>query len=121
MQRLIGEVELNLAPLQDNRFTNCKSELKYFEAAITGTLTIASPTYAFRNALRDGENGFLANDTEWETKIRAAIDLIRGATGCPEILERGRRHALETYGWSVYTKQIAAVLFGDSAVPVLVE
>ncbi len=116
LQRLIGEVELNLTPLQENRFTNCKSELKYFEAAVTGTLTVASPTYAFRKAIRDGENGFLANGGEWVAKIQSAIEAIRGTKGCPEILERGRRDAIERYGWNVYSEQIAAAIFGESAV-----
>ncbi len=44
LQRLIAEVEINISPLQNNLFTNCKSELKYFEAAIAGTITIATPT-----------------------------------------------------------------------------
>ena len=47
LQRLIGEVEINIVPLQDNAFTNCKSELKYFEAAIVETVTVATPTYTF--------------------------------------------------------------------------
>lgn len=57
LQRLIGATEINIAPLQDNLFTNCKSELKYFEAAIVGTATIASPTYTFLRAIRPGDNG----------------------------------------------------------------
>ena len=60
LQRLIAEVEINISPLQNNLFTNCKSELKYFEAAIAGTITVATPTYAFSRAIVDGENGFLA-------------------------------------------------------------
>ena len=34
LQTLIGSTGLNIVPLQTNIFTNCKSELKYFEAAI---------------------------------------------------------------------------------------
>ena len=34
LQRAIGTVELNVVPLQSNVFTNCKSELKWFEAAL---------------------------------------------------------------------------------------
>ena len=51
LQRYVAQVEINIAPLQDNVFTNCKSELKFFEAAICGTLTLASPTFCFRNAI----------------------------------------------------------------------
>ena len=50
LQRLIGSTEINLVPLQDNAFTNCKSELKFFEAGIVGTITVASPVFAYRMA-----------------------------------------------------------------------
>ena len=59
-QRLIAEVEINIAPLQDNTFTNCKSELKFFEAAICGTLTLATPTFSFRNSIVHGTTGFFS-------------------------------------------------------------
>jgi len=39
-------VEIVIAPLQENVFTNCKSELKYFEAAIVGTIPSYSPKRA---------------------------------------------------------------------------
>ncbi len=33
LQRLIAEVDVNIFPLVQNTFTNCKSQLKFFEAA----------------------------------------------------------------------------------------
>lgn len=57
--------DINIAPLEiGNRFCESKSELKYFEAALAGVPTIASSTQAFATAIRHGENGFLANDTD---------------------------------------------------------
>jgi len=74
LQRIIGDVEVNIVPLQDNDFTNCKSELKYFEAGIGGTVTIASPTYTYQQAITDGVNGFLAFDYQWYEKIEYLIN-----------------------------------------------
>src|SRR5215468_7254176 len=79
LQRLIGSTEINLVPLQNNTFTQCKSELKYFEAGIVGTVTIASPNYALGSAIRDGVNGRLANEQEWEAKLRLALDDLAGS------------------------------------------
>ena len=73
LQRLIASVEFNLVPLQYNTFTNCKSELKYFEAAIVGTQTIASPTYSYARAIRHGENGYLAQAHQWTECLRQAV------------------------------------------------
>ena len=69
LQRLMAEVDVNIAPLVINDFTNCKSELKFFEAAVVETTTIASPTYCFKKAIIDGKNGFLAESGEWYDKL----------------------------------------------------
>ncbi|MDB5318287.1 MAG: hypothetical protein JWO24_4131 [Rhodospirillales bacterium] len=76
LQRLVGSTEISLTPLQDNVFTNSKSELKYFEAAAVATLTIASPTFTFRQAIAEGRTGLLANELEWGDKIRQAIGML---------------------------------------------
>jgi len=73
LQLLQAKTEVNLVPLQNNLFTDCKSDLKYFETAIVGTITVASPAFAYRESIKDGTNGFLASDQDWENKIDAAI------------------------------------------------
>ena len=69
LQKLIAEVGVNIAPLVVNDFTNCKSELKFFEAAVAETTTIASPAYAFKKAISNGDNGLLAKPDEWYKKL----------------------------------------------------
>lgn len=76
LQRLVGSVEFNLMPLQLNDFTNCKSDLKYFEAAIVGTLSIASPSRTYAAAIQDGENGYIAQAHQWASVIRHSLDNI---------------------------------------------
>jgi hypothetical protein len=76
LQRLIGSVEFNLMPLQCNAFTDCKSELKYFESAIVGTLSIASPSYTYARAIQDGVNGYIAQSHQWVSVIQHAISQI---------------------------------------------
>lgn len=71
LQRLISEVDVNLAPLDINEFTNSKSELKFFEAAIVKTITCASPTYVYKACIKDNVNGFLCEKGEWYKKIQA--------------------------------------------------
>lgn len=114
LQRLIGEVEINLVPLHNSVFTNCKSELKYFEAAIVGTLTIASPTFAFRNAIHDGQNGFLSSAHEWESKLHAAVETVADQDEYHAIAERAHKHANNTYSWHSFANQILSAVFGDN-------
>jgi O-antigen biosynthesis protein len=73
LQALIADVDFNLVPLLVNEFTHCKSELKFVDAAIVGTLTIASPTFAYAEAIRHGQNGYLAEDEQWEAVLLQAI------------------------------------------------
>lgn len=73
LQELIAGVHFNLVPLQVNDFTHCKSELKFVDAAIVGTLTIASPAFAYVEAIRHGDNGYLAEEDQWEAVLLRAI------------------------------------------------
>lgn len=76
LQRLVGSVEFNLMPLQLNDFTNCKSDLKYFESAIVGTVSIASPSHTYAAAIQGGENGYIAQAHQWASVIERAIENI---------------------------------------------
>lgn len=60
-----AKVDINVVPLINNIFSNCKSELKYFESAIVGTITCATPCYTYVRAIQNGENGYLCNVGEW--------------------------------------------------------
>jgi glycosyltransferase involved in cell wall biosynthesis len=112
LQRLIGSTEINIAPLQDNAFTNCKSELKYFEAAVTGTATIASPTHTFAAAIRPGENGRLAAAHEWEERILETIEEIESRPRDHEAMaERAAQDAEQRFGWRNQIEAIRAALF----------
>ena len=73
LQRAIGESTLNLSPIQRNVFSHSKSELKYFEAAAAGTLTVASPAPVFLQAIQHGHNGFLADALDWPDVLLDAL------------------------------------------------
>lgn len=71
----IAAVDINIAPLEiTNPFCEGKSELKFFEAGILKIPTIASATQTFREAIEDGQDGFLAgNNAEWVEKMERLI------------------------------------------------
>lgn len=108
LQRLLGTVEFNLMPLQSNAFTDCKSELKYFEAASVGTLSIASPSFTYRRAIRHGENGYIAKAHEWASAILQAVD--RSAESYEAMATEARRDALQKFGWQHQTDAILNAL-----------
>ena len=72
----IARFDINLAPLETgNIFCEAKSELKYFEAALAGVCTVASPTGPMARAIRHGVTGWLADDPEaWHGALLTLID-----------------------------------------------
>ena len=57
----LSTMDINLAPLElGNEFTECKNQLKIFEAAYYNIPTIAFATSAFSDTISHGKNGFLA-------------------------------------------------------------
>jgi glycosyltransferase involved in cell wall biosynthesis len=102
LQKKIAECDINLIPLVINDMTNCKSEIKYFEASVVNTVSIASPTYIYSQIIQDGKNGFLANPGKWAENINNIIE-----NGVDEnIVDAARQLCVENY----YGKVISAKL-----------
>lgn len=115
LQRLVGSTEINIAPLQKNVFTNCKSELKYFEAAVVGTATIATPCFTFERAIQDGHNGWVANDHQWRGKMAEAIaSLDRPDRPYKAVAARAREHAMRLYAWQQQYPAVRSALLGET-------
>jgi glycosyltransferase involved in cell wall biosynthesis len=109
LQQAIGSVEINLVPLLDNTFTDCKSELKWFEAAAVGTLTVASPVQSYRRVINHGRNGWLANPMGWYDTLK---HIIEGFDGLRQVIApRARQEARELYGWDRQAATITSALF----------
>jgi len=108
---LISGVDVNLAPLVLNDFTNSKSELKFFEAGVVETVTLASPSYAFEKAIVDGENGFLAQHNEWLSKLEYLYENPKERV---KMAKAARKYALENYYGKKFLKKVeeAYELFG---------
>ena len=63
---VLSRVDINLVPLHNNKFNECKSAIRYMEAAIMKVPTIASKIGDYKNLIIDKENGMFAIDTdEW--------------------------------------------------------
>jgi len=103
LMELESKIDVNIAPLTVNDFTNCKSELKFFEAAAVETTTIASPSYTFKKAISDGENGFLAEPSEWYEKLEYVYN---NPGENQKIAKAARKYALENYYGERFLKTI---------------
>jgi len=67
--------EIFLAPLHDNLFNRCKSNLKFLEYSAIGAAGVYSRLAPYENVVVQGVNGFLAsNSQEWETNLTVLIE-----------------------------------------------
>ncbi len=103
------QFDINLAPLRiDNPFGQSKSEIKYVEAALLRIPTIASPSKAFRVAIRQADNGFLAGELqEWQQTMKTLIEqpTLRATVG-----ERAYQDVWQHYHPSVRARELVETL-----------
>lgn len=103
LEQMQAAVDLNIAPLADNVFANCKSDLKFFEPALVKTPTIASPTFTFAQAIENGKTGYLCEPGEWQ---RTIMMLRNDSRLRKEIGENAHRYVLKNYSPENNIKEI---------------
>lgn len=71
----ISNVNINLAPIEDNIFNSAKSENKWFEAALVKVPTIASNIGAFKKVIKQNETGILCSTIDdWYINLKNLIN-----------------------------------------------
>jgi glycosyltransferase involved in cell wall biosynthesis len=100
-------LDIIIAPLEINPYTQAKSELKYFEPAILEKPVVASPTEVFCRAIKDGDNGFIAhNSEEWYQKLKL---LITDAEFRMVMGSKARENSLTRFGVTAQSQTIHRV------------
>lgn len=97
LEYLIASVDVNIVPLQDNEFNICKSELKYFEASIVDTVTVASDNIVYASIIEDGVNGFLASERNWLEKLEY---IYLNSDKMNDIIDKARVFCKNRYGFA---------------------
>ena len=107
LQRVTAESEFSIAPLQSNVFTNCKSELKYFEPGAVGCPVIASPNPAFKSAITDGVNGYLAEPHQWHERVEDLYNKVQSQPDQVTLLgDTVMEDSRARYGWDTQAARI---------------
>ncbi len=72
----VASCDINIAPLEiGDDFCESKSEIKFTEAGLLQVPTVASSTEVFKKAIRNGENGFVAeSENEWYFMLKSLIE-----------------------------------------------
>lgn len=92
----LHNTDINLSPLVvSDPFCIAKSELKFFEAGMLKVPTVAVRNQTFSEAITDGVDGFLADNTdEWVEKLSR---LIESENLRREMGEKARKKAMADY------------------------
>ncbi|WP_454812619.1 glycosyltransferase [Labrys neptuniae] len=87
--------DINLAVLSPGEIADCKSEIKWLEAAACAIPSVVSATATYREVLSHGVDGFLAgNKQEWRDGLTALIGTSKLRL---EMGNRAREKALQLY------------------------
>lgn len=95
LPRLLRSVDVVLAPLVPGRFSDAKSAIKWLEAGLVGTPTVAAPAEGFRAAVVPGETGVLADGPdEWVAALVGLLDdgVLRAGLGAAALAEAHERY-----------------------------
>jgi glycosyltransferase involved in cell wall biosynthesis len=67
--------DIGIAPVEDNAFNVCKSNIKWMEYAAVRVPCVASNVYPYAQSITHGENGFLASTEEdWYSSLIKLVD-----------------------------------------------
>lgn len=108
LPKLINQIDINLAPLEDSIFNEAKSEIKWIEASLLKKPTIASNIGSFKQCINDKETGFLCStENEWQDTLE---DLIKDEYLRNEIGENAYYYCKNTYLSTYSGKSLAQFL-----------
>lgn len=72
---VLAIADVNIAPLEPGAFADCKSEIKWMEAAAFGVPSVVSRTATYEAVVTDGVTGLVADDEHnWYSKLDSLVD-----------------------------------------------
>jgi glycosyltransferase involved in cell wall biosynthesis len=106
---LLASADINLAVLAPNMSCDCKSEIKWLEAAVVQIPSVVSDTATYKEALKNGVDALLAeaDPRAWEQAIER---LVLDAALRRSIGSAARRKALANYALDRSSRDFCAAL-----------
>lgn len=99
LQVKIAEVDISIAPLQLNDFTHCKSELKFFEAAVVGAYSVVTKSYTFERAVEHPDDGTVIHNGQWYDGLKSAVAKVRDTDSYRVQAVQTADRVSARYGW----------------------
>lgn len=104
---ILASCDINIAVLKTNIFNDCKSEIKWLEAALFQIPSVVSGTVTYREIIDVGRNGLIAdNPDQWFDRLSELVAdrSLRAAIGM-----HARDAALRNYSLSTLSQRLSDV------------
>ena len=109
LPQLIAKADINLMPLENMMFHECKSENKWMEAALVNVPTIASWNNELATVIKDGVDGFLCkNSEEWTNKLQ---QLVKNENLRKQIAHDAHERVIKEYMTNDVESEVFKILF----------
>ena len=112
---LLREADINLAVLRPSLNVDCKSEIKWMEAALFGVPSVVSRTATYAEVIEEGRTGFMCDTVaQWV----ATLDrLVRDATLRSAVGLAAQAVVRRDYGISVLGENLRSIMTAVSPAP----
>ena len=107
-QQLLSSADINVAVLLSDTITDCKSELKWFEAAAVGIPSVVSDTKNYIDVINHGVDGYIAKDSHEYYKYLNL--LVKDKALRLKIAQSAQKRVLESYSVSSFSDNIRNII-----------
>lgn len=110
---IVSQMDVNLAVLAPSLANDCKSEIKWLEAAMFGIPSVVSATQVFLDVVRHGETGFICNSTD--DFFEALDQLLKDPSLRLRIGNAARETVVKSYSVEALSRNLTHILHAGQA------
>lgn len=112
--RTIARCDLVVVPLVQDRFNECKSAIRFMDAALLERPVVATRVGDFRHVMVEGRTGWLTENSHWYEALRTALEQ---RERWPEIGRFAREHVCGSYATGTYRAALEPLYGGSTRQP----
>lgn len=88
-------IDISIAPLADNEWNKCKSNIKWLESTMAGAAFVGSRVYPYEFSIKEGKTGYLAKGkNQWMKRLNYLLDKPEKRA---ELVANAKKVVLEKY------------------------
>lgn len=104
----LKHADIAIAPLESGKFADCKSEIKWLEAACFAVPAVVTKTARYEQVIEQGKTGFMAEgDEQW---LAALSDLVSQSSLRKKVGLAAQGYAQKQYGCNAMANQMQTLL-----------